>query len=53
MPAKDIIHDIVKTALTKDGWIITHDPFYLFIEKLSLKIIVVSQQKQEVTRWIK
>jgi len=27
MPAKDVIHDAVKTALIKDGWIITHDPF--------------------------
>jgi hypothetical protein len=26
MPAKDIYHNIVKTALTKDGWTITHDP---------------------------
>jgi len=27
MPARDILHDIVKEALIKDGWIITHDPF--------------------------
>ncbi len=27
MPAKDAIHDIVKTALIKDGWKITHDPY--------------------------
>jgi hypothetical protein len=25
--AKDIYHDIVKEALIKDGWTITHDPF--------------------------
>lgn len=25
--AKDIIHEPVKSALIKDGWIITHDPF--------------------------
>lgn len=29
MPAKDIYHDTVKTALTKDGWTITHDPLRL------------------------
>ncbi len=29
MPAKDIYHDNVKKALTKDGWDITHDPFVL------------------------
>jgi hypothetical protein len=27
MPARDMIHDTVKTALINDGWIITHDPF--------------------------
>jgi hypothetical protein len=26
MPAKDIYHNIVKNALIKDGWTITHDP---------------------------
>ncbi|MGL5064582.1 MAG: element excision factor XisH family protein, partial [Microcoleus sp.] len=25
MPAKDIYHETVKTALKKDGWTITHD----------------------------
>ncbi len=29
MPIKDQIHDIVKTALLKDGWTITHDPFFI------------------------
>lgn len=29
MPAKDIFHDAVKTALIKDGWTITHDPLTL------------------------
>jgi hypothetical protein len=29
MPAKDTIHDAVKTALIKDGWTITHDPFLI------------------------
>jgi hypothetical protein len=29
MPAKDIYHNIVKEALTKDGWTITHDPLRL------------------------
>jgi hypothetical protein len=26
MPAKDLYHQVVKTALQKDGWKITHDP---------------------------
>ncbi len=29
MPAKDIYHDVVKNALIKDGWAITHDPLRL------------------------
>ncbi len=29
MPAKDIYHDVVKRALVKDGWVITHDPLRL------------------------
>ena len=27
MPKRDSIHDIVRVALEKDGWKITHDPF--------------------------
>ena len=29
MPAKDRYHDIVKEALIKDSWTITHDPYRL------------------------
>jgi XisH protein len=29
MPAKDIYHDAVKSALIKDGWTITADPYFL------------------------
>lgn len=29
MPVKDIFHDIVKESLDKDGWTITHDPFFI------------------------
>ena len=29
MSAKDVYHEIVKTILQKDGWIITHDPLIL------------------------
>jgi hypothetical protein len=27
--AKDLFHDVVKTALIKDGWQITDDPFFV------------------------
>ena len=29
MAAKDVFHDLVKTALHKDGWTITDDPLHL------------------------
>ncbi len=29
MPARDIYHNTVKNALTRDGWTITHDPLIL------------------------
>lgn len=29
MPQRDIYHNVVKNALIKDGWTITHDPFVL------------------------
>ncbi|MCB0078938.1 MAG: XisH family protein [Anaerolineales bacterium] len=29
MPRYDLFHDTVRTALTKDGWTITHDPFLI------------------------
>jgi hypothetical protein len=29
MPKKDIYHDVVRKALVKDGWTITHDPLIL------------------------
>jgi len=31
MPAKDLYHDAVRTALEKDGWTITDDPLILTI----------------------
>jgi hypothetical protein len=38
MPAKDSFHDIVKNALIKDGWKITHDPFTLTFGKRDLYV---------------
>lgn len=31
MPARDIFHDAVRTALEKDGWVITADPLILVV----------------------
>ena len=38
MPARDIYHNAVKNALTKDGWTITQDPLSLRIGKRDLFI---------------
>jgi len=32
----DIIHNAVKNALIKDGWIITHDPYIIKYEEIML-----------------
>jgi hypothetical protein len=29
MPAQDVFHEVVKTALQKDGWTITDDPLHI------------------------
>lgn len=34
--AKDLFHDIVKIALEKEGWLITHDPYELKLDDLDL-----------------
>lgn len=36
MPAKDIYHETVKTALIKDGWTITSDPFIIQFKGIRL-----------------
>lgn len=36
MSAKDSIHDAVKNALIKDGWIITHDPYTIRYKEVTV-----------------
>ena len=36
--AKDFFHPHVRAALEKDGWQITHDPYYLTIDEISYPI---------------
>lgn len=38
MSAKDAFHAIVKTALQKDGWLITHDPYPLQAGSFNLAV---------------
>ena len=38
MAAKDRFHEIVRLALEKDGWRITHDPLSITVEKVNMQI---------------
>lgn len=60
MPAKDIFHDLVKTALQKDGWTITHDPYHidlgfvdLYIDLGAEKLIAATKDDNRIAVEIK
>ena len=38
MRRRDKYHDAVKNAFIKDGWVITHDPFFVTFGKRNLQI---------------
>jgi hypothetical protein len=42
--ARDLFHEIVKTALELDGWKITHDPFVLKSSGLRMEIDLAAEQ---------
>ena len=44
MPRKDIYHDIVKNALIKDGWTITHDPLTLSFGDKDIYVDIGAEQ---------
>ncbi len=60
MSAKDAFHTVVKTALEKEGWLITHDPYTLQAGTLELyidlgaeKVIAAEKQGQKIAVEIK
>ncbi|MEH2180905.1 element excision factor XisH family protein [Nostoc sp.] len=60
MSAKDAFHTVVRTALEKDGWLITHDPYALQAGTLELyidlgaeKVIAAEKQGQKIAVEIK
>ncbi|NJN57129.1 MAG: fatty-acid oxidation protein subunit alpha [Leptolyngbyaceae cyanobacterium SL_5_9] len=61
MSAKDRFHDVVKTALQKDGWIITDEPLQLPIERLTSlyidfgaeKLIIAQRENQKIAVEVK
>jgi XisH protein len=44
MAAKDMFHDTVKQALEKDGWNITHDPYFLMAKPHKLQIDIGAER---------
>ena len=60
MAAKDIFHNTVKSALQKEGWMITHDPFFLRVEGVEMlidlgaeKLIAAIKQDKKIAVEIK
>lgn len=44
MPARDLIHEVVKKALEKEGWNITDDPLILFIKEHNVAIDLAAEK---------
>ncbi|UIE36199.1 XisH family protein [Leptodesmis sichuanensis] len=61
MAAKDIFHHVVRTALEKDGWVITDDPLHIriggvidmYIDLGAEKIIAAQKDEQKIAVEIK
>jgi XisH protein len=60
MPAKDIYHDVVKRALLKDGWTITHDPLrliwgpqYMYVDLGAERLLAAQKTGQKIAVEIK
>jgi hypothetical protein len=44
MSAKDVFHEVVKTALQKEGWPITHDPFPISVGGVDMSIYLGAER---------
>ncbi|MEH2294565.1 XisH family protein [Nostoc sp.] len=44
MSAKDVFHEVVKTALQKDGWQITNDPLTISVGGVNLSIDLAAEK---------
>jgi hypothetical protein len=60
MSAKDIFHNLVKDALQKEGWLITHDPYYVTwgsadyrIDLAAEEIIAAEKESEKIAVEIK
>jgi hypothetical protein len=50
MPAKDAFHQLVRTALEKDGWTITHDPYHIDLGFVDFYIDLGAERLLAATR---
>ena len=56
MAAKDLFHNTVKTALQKDGWLITNDPLHIrvggvidmYIDLGAEKVIAAQKSRSKI-----
>lgn len=60
MPVKDIFHDAVKSALQKEGWIITDDPLYIrfggvdmYVDLGAEKVLAAEKDGQKIAVEVK
>ncbi|MEA5605159.1 XisH family protein [Nostoc sp. UHCC 0252] len=44
MSAKDVFHEVVKRALQKDGWQITHDPLSISVGGVNVSIDLAAEK---------
>jgi XisH protein len=44
MPAKDMFHDVVRNALVKEGWTITHDPLFIQFDEVEMHIDIGAEK---------
>lgn len=51
MPKLDIIHDAVRNALVKDGWVITDDPYVIQYQKTTLYADLGAEQPMAAERY--
>jgi hypothetical protein len=60
MPALDLYHPIVKQALIKEGWVITHDPLHLrwgrkdmYVDLGARQLILAEQMERKIAVEVK
>ena len=60
MPAKDLFHEVVKTALVKDGWTITDDPYKLqwgdetlYVDLAAERVIAAGKENRRIAVEVK